>query len=132
MPTASPLSLPPSRSWRSRWRTASPAGARMGSDALSVDVRVGDRLQVAFTAAPGFTVLFGPSGAGKTTTLLAVAGLLDDVHGSIRLGAIPLLEGKVRVPPEHRHVGLVFQSLALFPHMSARENVAYGIRGDDR
>jgi ABC-type sulfate/molybdate transport systems ATPase subunit len=103
--------------------------ADVSDGALVVDVRVGDRLDVAFRAPPGFTVLLGPSGAGKTTTLLAVAGLVRVTSGTVRLGADVLVEGDRQLPPERRRLGMVFQSLALFPHLTGRQNVAYGVAG---
>ncbi|MGY3450784.1 ABC transporter ATP-binding protein [Bradyrhizobium sp. USDA 4353] len=70
-----------------------------------------------------FISFLGPSGCGKTTTLQMIAGFLDPSHGTIRL------EGKdlVAVPPAKRGLGIVFQSYALFPHMTAAENVAFGL-----
>src|SRR5262245_57480104 len=86
-------------------------------------------LDVSFRAPPGITILFGPSGAGKSTTLAAIAGLLHPDAGRIALGDEVWFgsSGAVARPIEHRHVAFVFQSLALFPHLSAIENVAYGI-----
>jgi ABC-type sulfate/molybdate transport systems ATPase subunit len=71
--------------------------------------------------------LVGPSGAGKTSVLRAVAGLLRPDAGRIALGAETWLDTACRVdlPPERRSVGLVFQEYALFPHLSVRANVAY-------
>jgi spermidine/putrescine ABC transporter ATP-binding subunit len=68
--------------------------------------------------------LLGPSGCGKTTLLRAIAGLVDPTKGSIRI------KGKeiVQVPPHQRNVGFVFQSYALFPHMTVRDNVGFGLR----
>ncbi len=68
--------------------------------------------------------LLGPSGCGKTTTMRAVAGLLPPAAGRIVLGG----EDITRVPAHRRDIGLVFQSYALFPHLSAYENVAFGLR----
>ncbi|MDU6673522.1 MAG: ABC transporter ATP-binding protein, partial [Bradyrhizobium sp.] len=70
-----------------------------------------------------FISFLGPSGCGKTTTLQMIAGFLDPSHGTIRL------EGKdlVAMPPAKRGLGIVFQSYALFPHMTAAENVAFGL-----
>ncbi len=70
-----------------------------------------------------FISFLGPSGCGKTTTLQMIAGFLDPSRGAIRL------EGKnlVAVPPAKRGLGIVFQSYALFPHMTAAENVAFGL-----
>lgn len=70
-----------------------------------------------------FISLLGPSGCGKTTTLQMMAGLLEPTSGKI------LLDGKdiTKTPPEKRGLGIVFQSYALFPHMTATENVAFGL-----
>jgi putative spermidine/putrescine transport system ATP-binding protein len=68
--------------------------------------------------------LLGPSGCGKTTTMRAIAGLLDARAGRIELDGRDI----TRVPANRRDVGLVFQSYALFPHLSAFENVAFGLR----
>ncbi len=72
--------------------------------------------------------LVGPSGAGKTTVLRAVAGLRTPDRGRIALGGRPWFDSQARVdlPPEARSVGLVFQEYALFPHMTVRANVAFG------
>jgi ABC-type Fe3+/spermidine/putrescine transport system ATPase subunit len=69
-------------------------------------------------------VVFGPSGAGKTTLLDAIAGFRPSTAGRIRLGGRDL----TGVVPEQRGIGLVFQHAALFPHLSVRENVAFGLR----
>jgi molybdate transport system ATP-binding protein len=79
-------------------------------------------------------VLFGPSGSGKTTTLNAIAGLITPEHGQIALHGEVLFhrdgDGRtVNVPARSRHIGYVFQHYALFPHLTAAENVAYGLRG---
>ncbi|WP_225334713.1 ABC transporter ATP-binding protein [Halomicrobium urmianum] len=74
-----------------------------------------------------FFTLVGPSGCGKTTTLRAVAGLESPDAGRVRIGGRDVT-GR---PPEERDVGVVFQNYALFPHMSVRENVAYGLRFAD-
>ena len=71
-----------------------------------------------------FVALLGPSGCGKTTTMRAIAGVLDPRAGEIRLAGRDI----TRVPPNKRDVGLVFQSYALFPHLSVFENVAFGLR----
>ncbi|GLH81098.1 ABC transporter ATP-binding protein [Bradyrhizobium sp. SSBR45G] len=70
-----------------------------------------------------FISFLGPSGCGKTTTLQMIAGFLDPSHGAIRLEGRDL----VAVPPAKRGLGIVFQSYALFPHMTAAENVAFGL-----
>jgi putative spermidine/putrescine transport system ATP-binding protein len=69
-------------------------------------------------------VLLGPSGCGKTTTLRMVAGFVAPSAGAIRLGGRDITQR----PPWKRDTGLVFQSYALFPHMTAAENVAFGLR----
>jgi molybdate transport system ATP-binding protein len=86
-------------------------------------------VDVAFDAPPGVTILFGPSGAGKSTTLAAIAGLVRPEAGRVALGAEVWFDSATDVDRSvhQRGVALVFQSLALFPHMSAVENVAYGI-----
>jgi molybdate transport system ATP-binding protein len=78
--------------------------------------------------------LVGPSGAGKTTALRAIAGLVRPSHGRIVLGDETLFdaERKVDRPPEERRVGLVFQEYALFPHLSVEANVAFGGRERSR
>jgi len=70
-----------------------------------------------------FISFLGPSGCGKTTTLQMIAGFLDPSHGAIRLEGKDLL----KIPPAKRGLGIVFQSYALFPHMTAAENVAFGL-----
>jgi molybdate transport system ATP-binding protein len=101
-----------------------------------LDVRVQDEasargftLDVAFTAPAGITILFGPSGAGKSTTLAAIAGLFKPARGRITFGGEVWFDSDARVdlPIHARGVAFVFQSLALFPHLSALDNVAYGV-----
>jgi molybdate transport system ATP-binding protein len=92
----------------------------------------GFALDVALTAAPGETLaLAGPSGAGKSTLLRIVAGLLRPDAGSVRCGDAVWLDTArgVDVAPERRRCGFVFQDYALFEHLTAAQNVAYGIRG---
>lgn len=72
--------------------------------------------------------LVGPSGCGKSTLLRLVAGLLAADGGSIELDGRVVDDGTRHVPPERRHVGLVFQEHALFPHLTVGDNVAFGIR----
>ena len=68
--------------------------------------------------------LLGPSGCGKTTTLRMVAGFIKPTSGDLIIGG----SNMVGVPPHNRKVGLVFQNYALFPHMSVRKNVAFGLK----
>src|SRR5262249_1427163 len=88
------------------------------------------KLETAFTAGPGVTVIVGHSGAGKTTLLRCVAGLCDPEEGRIAIGDRVLFdfEERIRIEPARRRVGYVFQDLALFPHLTVRENVMYGLR----
>lgn len=88
----------------------------------------GFSLDVDLRLQPGFNILFGASGSGKTTILDCLAGLNHPDEGEITLGARVLLNREVRVPARERRAGYVFQSQALFPHMTARENVAFGMR----
>jgi molybdate transport system ATP-binding protein len=104
---------------------------------LDVDIKVararsGDRqftLTARFKAAPGITIIFGPSGSGKSTLLAAVAGLLTPQSGHVKLGDEVWFDAAAGVsqPVERRGLAFVFQSLALFPHMTALDNVDYGI-----
>ncbi|HSB36185.1 MAG TPA: ATP-binding cassette domain-containing protein, partial [Thermoanaerobaculia bacterium] len=77
------------------------------------------------------TVLFGPSGAGKTTILRCLAGLEVPDEGTIRLGAETWFDADARVnrPPQARRVGFLFQDHALFPHLTVAGNVAFGLAG---
>jgi molybdate transport system ATP-binding protein len=87
-------------------------------------------LNVHFRALAGFTIVFGASGAGKTTLLDCIAGLTDPDDGRIAIGGIDLYdsEKKCNVAAWKRRIGYVHQDLALFPHLTAGENVAYGLR----
>jgi len=91
-------------------------------DVTSVD---GISLQVE----PGeFICLLGPSGCGKTTTLRMIAGFLEPDGGEIRVhGKTVSAPGNV-VPPERRNMGMIFQSYAVWPHMTVRENIGYGLK----
>ena len=94
------------------------AKAYEGFELGSLDLAVADEV----------LAVLGPSGCGKTTLLSLVAGLVRPDAGTISLGG-RTLDGR---PPEHREVGLVFQDGALFPHLTARENVAYAATDRDR
>jgi molybdate transport system ATP-binding protein len=88
-------------------------------------------LDVALDVAPGEVVgLLGPNGAGKTTLLRALAGLRPLAGGRVVLDDVVLDEPAARrfVPPERRSIGVVFQDLRLFPHLTARDDVAFGLR----
>ncbi len=88
-------------------------------------------LDVSFTVGQELAVLFGPSGAGKSLTLRAVAGLMRPDRGRIVLNDRTLFDAGagIHLAPQARHIGYVPQSYALFPHMTARQNVAYGLHG---
>jgi molybdate transport system ATP-binding protein len=87
-------------------------------------------LDVSLEVEPGECVaLAGPSGAGKTSALRAIAGLLRTEHAAVRCGDEVWDGPGVRLDPERRRCGFVFQEYALFDHMTAWENVAYGLRG---
>jgi molybdate transport system ATP-binding protein len=104
---------------------------------LEVDVEkklgafsVAARLQ----ASAGATALFGPSGAGKTTIVNMIAGLLTPDSGSITLDDTVLFdaEAKIDIPPYRRRIGYVFQEGRLFPHLNVRQNLDYGRRISSR
>lgn len=86
---------------------------------LDVEISVNSRL----------TVLFGASGAGKTTILDCIAGLQKPDSGRVSIGATSLFDSSLHidVPIRERHIGYLFQTLALFPHMTGRQNIEYGL-----
>ncbi len=86
-------------------------------------------LEVDFQASPGFTILFGPSGAGKTTLLDCVSGLARPDSGRIAVRDCVWFDAAQHadLPVAKRRVGYVFQSLALFPHLTVEQNVQYGL-----
>jgi molybdate transport system ATP-binding protein len=99
--------------------------------ALDFALRQGSfTLEARATLAWRITALFGPSGAGKTTILDAIAGLRTPVSGTIAVHGRTLFDAAARIdlPPHERHVGYVTQDVALFPHMDVRRNVLYGRR----
>ena len=103
------------------------------SPAFDVDVtlRRADRvLGATFVGSEVATVLVGPSGAGKTTILMMIAGLLRPDRGHIRVGGRSLFDAAlgVNVRPAHRRAGVVFQDARLFPHLTVRANLRYGAR----
>jgi len=86
---------------------------------------------VSFSVQPGEQLtLLGPSGCGKTTTLRAIAGLEQPGAGEIRIGGAAMYSSaqQVNIPAEKRGLSMVFQSYAIWPHMTVFENVAYGLR----
>ena len=98
---------------------------------IEVDVaiaRADFTLEVAFTAGSGITALFGESGAGKSTVLHLVAGLLRPDRGRITVNGAVFTDRNARIflPPHRRRVGYVFQDALLFPHLTVRQNLLYG------
>jgi iron(III) transport system ATP-binding protein len=96
------------------WKTF---GERVVLNDLSLRIEKAERL-----------VLFGPSGSGKTTVLRLLAGLEVPDKGEIRIAnRIVANSGKILVPPEKRDLGMVFQDLALWPHMTVQQNLMFGL-----
>lgn len=96
---------------------------------VRVECRLGDRtIKVEFARKSGLTALFGPSGAGKTSVLNMVAGLLRPDAGRIVVGGEVLFDyaAKIDIPPQGRRAGYVFQDGRLFPHKRVRDNLLYG------
>jgi len=88
---------------------------------------------VSFTLAEGeIGCLLGPSGCGKTTLLRTIAGFQAPSAGALRIAGETMATNTQQTSPEHRRVGMVFQDLALFPHMNVQRNVAFGMRGSKR
>lgn len=84
---------------------------------------------VSIEVEPGtFLVLLGPSGSGKTTLLRCLAGIERISSGTIRIGEKVVAEGSRHLPPEQRDLSMVFQDYALWPHLVARDNVAFALR----
>jgi iron(III) transport system ATP-binding protein len=94
-------------------------GAEQAVDDVSLSVAQGE-----------FVTLLGPSGCGKTTTLRCIAGLERPDAGDIRIGSeiVACASRSICLNPEHRNIGMVFQSYAVWPHMTVFDNVAYGLR----
>lgn len=88
------------------------------------------RLEVAFSTSAEFLVIYGPSGSGKSMTLRSLAGLSNTAKGTISVGGEVWMDTArgVNLPVEKRNVGYLFQDYALFPHLTASENVAFGLR----
>jgi iron(III) transport system ATP-binding protein len=98
----------------------------------NISCRYGDQTVVDgldFAVAKGEIVsLLGPSGCGKTTALRAIAGFEPVTAGSIQIDGSVVSDTKGTVAPEARHIGMVFQDYALFPHLTVAENIAFGLR----
>jgi iron(III) transport system ATP-binding protein len=91
-------------------------GSTLAVDAIDLEVTAG-----------GFLALLGPSGCGKSTTLRLIAGFEAPDAGSVWIGGQLVADPKRMAPPEQRHVGMVFQEGALFPHLTVAANIAYGL-----
>ena len=91
----------------------------------------GFKLDVAWEIGNELAVLFGFSGAGKSITLQIIAGLLSPDDGFVRIDSTTMFDSskRINVPSQKRHLGYVFQDLALFPHMTALDNILYGSNG---
>jgi molybdate transport system ATP-binding protein len=103
--------------------------------AVEVEKRLGAlELAARFQIAGGVTALFGPSGAGKTSLVNMIAGLLKPDRGCIVLDDTTLFDAAkaINVPPHGRRIGCVFQEGRLFPHLSVRQNLDYGRRMSGR
>lgn len=110
---------------RAEKRSASPLYARIRQSYAGG----GFALDAEFVLNPGITILFGASGSGKTTLLNCLAGLIVPTSGRITVGEKVLFDSdqRISIPTKRRRLGYVFQNLALFPHMTARDNVEFGL-----
>lgn len=94
---------------------------------IDIEKRLGDaHVALTLDAGDGATVLFGPSGIGKSSVLNMIAGLLRPDRGRIAVDGETLFGNGIDVPPERRRAGYVFQDARLFPHMRVRANLLYG------
>jgi molybdate transport system ATP-binding protein len=103
--------------------------------AVDVEKQLGAlKLAVRFDVARGVTALFGPSGAGKTSVVNMIAGLLTPDRGAVAIDGAVLFDAAhgIDVPPHRRRIGYVFQEGRLFPHLSVRQNLDYGRRMSGR
>jgi len=110
--------------------------AQLSEACLQICKRLGKEFELNLSVAlpPGITILFGPSGAGKTTILNCIAGLVRPDEGRIATRQQALFDSAqgINLPPQLRRVGYVFQDLALFPHLTVLGNVGYGLSHLDR
>ncbi len=124
-----------------RMKDSPTASSSSLNDLLSVQIRkrfagsgVNFELDAAFEVPAGITILFGASGAGKTTLLDCIAGLATPDSGRIEIAEEKLLdlERGTNLAAQQRRIGYVFQDLALFPHLSIKKNIEYGLQSLDR
>jgi molybdate transport system ATP-binding protein len=101
---------------------------------VDLQLRVADRhrgfdLSVSLATDASFVALYGPSGAGKSLTLQAIAGLLRPQAGHVRIAGQTLFDAAagIDVPTPRRRIGYLFQDYALFPHLSVRQNISFGL-----
>ncbi|MGE5720957.1 MAG: molybdenum ABC transporter ATP-binding protein [Sphingomonadales bacterium] len=100
---------------------------------VDVEKRLGERrITACFRSEAGITALFGRSGAGKTSVLNMIAGLLTPDRGHVVVNGETLFGDGVNLPPEKRHAGYVFQEDRLFPHYTVAGNLTYGRRSRER
>lgn len=101
-------------------------------DVEELDVNYDDHRvlqQISFSLEPGeIGCMLGPSGCGKTTVLRAIAGFEPPVNGRILIDSVEVSSNQYCMPTEKRNVGMVFQDYALFPHLSAADNIRFGLR----
>ncbi len=105
-------------------------------EVTDLSIRLGGKTivhQVSLTLQPGeLTCLVGPSGCGKTTLLRTIAGFEQPSEGNISLHGKKIADARHSTPPEKRGIGMVFQDLALFPHLTVAGNIAFGMQGQPR
>jgi len=92
-------------------------GEAAAVDALELEIGDGE-----------FVALLGPSGCGKTTTLRLLAGFLQPDGGELCVNGEVISSAELVVPPERRNMSMIFQSYAVWPHMTVAQNVAYGLK----
>lgn len=104
-------------------------GMQLGSASGTLQLEAEARIE-----RKSFVTLFGPSGAGKTTILRMLAGLVQPERGRIIVDGVTWFDAQRRInlPPQQRAIGFVFQDYALFPNLTVRENIAYAVPRDDR
>jgi molybdate transport system ATP-binding protein len=117
--------------------TAAPGASPSGALSVSLKKQIlgakrsdaGFSVDLSFTVDAGFTILFGESGAGKTTILDCIAGLQRPDSGRIAVDGVDLFnsDASINVSTRDRHIGYLLQTLALFPHMTGRQNIEYGL-----